>query len=73
MKVACTMAVAARWRRRFQRDDSGVSEAVIALRDAELCTPALRQDVLDHVAGNVSQTEVATLVAVGEPLMIDPQ
>ena len=77
MKVACTNIVAAP---RFRAERG--TESSLALIGAPLAITRqttrdartlLRQDVVDHATGDVGQPEVPTLIAVGKPLVIDPQ
>ena len=78
MKVACTSVVAVP---RFQaaklaeRSSADVVGAPLRiLNSSERNVGArLRQDAVDHVAGDVGEAEVATLIAVGEPLMVDSE
>ena len=77
MKVACTSIVAAP---RFRAVNSaGRSEVDVV---ASLRAPGsskrsigvrLRQDAVDDVTSDVGEAEVASLVAVGKPLVVDPQ
>lgn len=77
MKVACTNIVAApRFRAERAAEPSlarvGAPLAIIR-QTARNATTRLRQDPVDHMAGDVGQSEVPSLVAVSEPLVIDPQ
>ena len=78
MKVACTTIVAAP---RFRAAKSAErADAVIAgaPHGALSCSERnagvrLRQDAVDDVSSDVGKAEVAPLIAVGEPLMINPE
>ena len=76
MKVACTMNVAALLRQRAAggRGERAVAALTLAASFGRI-DPAesLREDIFDDVAGDVGQAEVAPLVAVSQPLVIDPQ
>lgn len=78
MKVACTTIVATpRFRavKLAERSNSDVDGAPLgAMRWPERHASAwLRQDAVDHAPGDVGETEVAALVTVSQPLMVDPQ
>lgn len=74
MKVAWTHLVAAP---RFRDAKSAETCRAISgpLRDRTArtcsCSNGLRHDSVNHVAGNVREPEIAPLIAIGEPLMID--
>lgn len=76
MKVACTINVATLLR---QCSIEGRGERSVAARALAMpfgridAAESLREDIFDDVAGDVGQAEVAPLVAVGQPLVIDPQ
>jgi len=77
MKVACTNIVAAP-RFRVERGTESSLERIgaplaINRQTARNARTRLRQDPVDHMAGDVGQPEVPTLIAVGKPLVIDPQ
>ncbi|QDT74659.1 hypothetical protein I41_38560 [Lacipirellula limnantheis] len=75
MKVAWTHLVAAP---RFRDAKSAESRHAISgasrERTARTCSRGngLCQDPVNHVAGNVREPEIAPLIAIGEPLVIDP-
>lgn len=80
MKVSCTSIVAAS---RFRASKSAGSQR-LSLADADVlqgiagrspfgASAILRQDPVNHATGDVGQPEVSTLIAVGKPLMVDPQ
>ena len=75
MKVACTNIVAVprfRAAKPMERSDAGAP--LSALSSSERNAGArLRQNAVNHVTSDVCQSEVASLVAIGQPLVIDPQ
>lgn len=76
MKVACTINVAMLLRQRSteRREERSVAARAPTMPFGRIdAAPSLRENVFDDVAGDVGQTEVAPLVAVGQPLVIDPQ
>lgn len=78
MKVACINIIAApRFRAATSAERSGTVDSdapLSALSSSERNAGArLRQNAVDHVTSDVGQSEVATLVAIGQPLVIDPQ
>lgn len=80
MKVSCTSIVAAS---RFRASKSAGSQRLpladadalqgIAGRSPFSASAKLRHDPVDHATGDVGQSEVPALIAVSEPLVIDPQ
>ena len=77
MKVACTNIVAAPRFRAERGTESSLARAGATLTITRQTTrnprTQLRKDPVDHMAGDVGQSEVPTLIAVGKPLVIDPQ
>ena len=77
MKVACTNIVAAPRFRAERGTESSLARAGATLTITRQTTrnprTQLRQDSVDHAAGDVGQPEIPTLIAVGKPLVIDPQ
>lgn len=77
MKVACTNIVAVprfRAAKPTERSDAVVGAPLGALSCSERNAGArLRQDTVDHMTGDVGETKVATLIAVSQPLVVDPQ
>lgn len=77
MKVACTNIVAAPRFRAERAAESSLARVgaplAITRQTARNASARLRQDPVDHMTGDVGQSEVSTLIAVGEPLVIDPQ
>ena len=76
MKVACTMNVAALLRQRAAagRGERTVAALTLAASYGRIDVGApLREDIFHDVAGDVGQAEVAPLVAVRQPFVIDPQ
>jgi hypothetical protein len=77
MKVACTNIVAAPRFRAEQAAESSLARAgallAINRQTARSARTQLRQDAVDHATGDVGQSEVPALIAVGKPLVIDPQ
>ena len=76
MKVACTNVVAAP---RFHAKRAAHSPLpcvnapqALPRQTTQNASTRLRQDPVDHMTGDVGQPEVAPLVAVSQPLMIDP-
>lgn len=77
MKVACTTIVAVP---RFRAAMPTASRAATSEEQLDILLPTersagtmLRQNAVDHMASHVGQAEVAPLVAVCEPLVVDPQ
>jgi hypothetical protein len=76
MKVACTMTVAAPLLSNSKVRGAGQSmrqppfASTLSNRGA---ATASGQDVVDDMASDVGEAEVSSLVAVGEPLVVDPQ
>ena len=77
MKVACTNIVAAPRFRAERVAESSLARVsaplAITQQTARNARTRLRQDPVDHMAGDVGQPEVPALIAVGKSLMIDPQ
>lgn len=76
MKVACTMTVAAPLLSRSLEcggEPPVRRHPIAAILSKRSGDEWLRHDLFHDVAGNVGEAEVAPLVAVGEPLVIDPQ
>lgn len=76
MKVACTINVAALLRQRSmeRRGERSVAAPALTTPFGRIdAAESLRENIFDDVAGDVGQTEVAPLVAVRQPLVIDPQ
>lgn len=77
MKVACTSVVAApRFRavKSAERSDAVVGAPLRTLSSSDRNVGArLRQDAVDDVTSDVGEAEVAPLIAVSEPLVVDPQ
>jgi hypothetical protein len=78
MKVACTSVVAvprfqaAKLAERSSADVVGAPLRVMSSSERN-AGAQLRQDAVDHVTGDVGEAEVATLIAVGEPLVVDAE
>jgi hypothetical protein len=76
MKVACTITVAAPLLSNSKVRGVGQSMRqppfASALSNRGDAT-ASRQDVVDDMASDVGEAEVASLVAVSKPLVVDPQ
>jgi hypothetical protein len=77
MKVACTSIVAVprfRAAKPTERSEAVVGAPLDALNSSERNAGVrLRQDAVDDVTSDVGKAEVAPLIAVGEPLMINPE
>jgi hypothetical protein len=76
MKVACTITVAAPLLSNSKVRGVGQSMRqppfASALSNRNGAAPS-RQDVVDGMASDVGEAEVASLVAVSESLVVDPQ
>ena len=78
MKVACTNIVATprfRAAKSVERANVDVDGAPLGAMNwpERHASARLRQDPVDHVTSDVGEAEVATLIAVSEPLVVDPQ
>jgi len=77
MKVACINIVAATRFRTERAAELSLTRSGAPLASTRQTSrnarTRLRQDAVDHMTRDVGQPEVAPLVAVSEPLMIDPQ
>lgn len=78
MKVACTNIVAtprfraAKLAERANVDVDGAPLGAMSWPERH-ASARLRQDAVDDAPGDVGETEVAALVTVGQPLVVDPQ
>jgi hypothetical protein len=77
MKVACTSIVAAprfRTAKSTERPDAaaGALPSTLTLF-AQHAAARLRQDAVDDVTGDVGEAEVAPLVTVSQPLVVDAE
>ena len=77
MKVACTNIVAVprfRAAKPMERSEAVVGAPLGALSCSERNAAArLRQDAVDDVASDVGEAEVAALVTVSQPLVVDAE
>ena len=74
MKVACTSIVAAtRFRAEKSTDRAGVADSSESIHCYARSGVHLRQDAVDDAARHVGQPEVAPLIAVSQPFVVDPQ